>query len=114
MAQAEAAKAILVPSIMSSHTTIMSHFSSQLLQNQALLYRLVEDTAWHPVMADEVKEWGNGVKGSIFKFFLGTPLKLWASVGHWALWHFDINKFDEKYHKRVKHPGCWQAVLRRF
>lgn len=63
--------------------------------------RLVEDTAWHPVMKEEVQEWGNGTKGAIFKFFLGTPLKLWASVGHWALWHFDINKFTQKQKPRV-------------
>jgi len=32
---------------------------------------------------------------------LGTPLKLWASVGHWALWHFDLKKYTEKQHPRV-------------
>jgi omega-6 fatty acid desaturase (delta-12 desaturase) len=63
--------------------------------------KLVEDTAWHPVMADEVTEWGDSTRGRIFKFFLGTPLKLWASVGHWALWHFDISKFTERQRPRV-------------
>eukprot|EP00208_Stichococcus_sp_RCC1054_P006097 CAMPEP_0206134766 /NCGR_PEP_ID=MMETSP1473-20131121/193_1 /ASSEMBLY_ACC=CAM_ASM_001109 /TAXON_ID=1461547 /ORGANISM="Stichococcus sp, Strain RCC1054" /LENGTH=443 /DNA_ID=CAMNT_0053526387 /DNA_START=273 /DNA_END=1604 /DNA_ORIENTATION=- len=63
--------------------------------------KLVEDTAWHPVMQEEVKDWGESPKGKIFKFFLGTPLKLWASVGHWALWHFDISKFTDKQRKRV-------------
>lgn len=66
-----------------------------------LFRRLVEDTAWHPVMKEEVQEWGDSPKGKIFKFFLGTPLKLWASVGHWALWHFDINKFTPKQRPRV-------------
>ena len=64
--------------------------------------RLVEDTAWHPVMAEEVSEWGDSPKGKIFKFFLGTPLKLWASVGHWALWHFDISKFTQRQRARVR------------
>ena len=41
--------------------------------------------------------------GRIFKFFLGTPLKLWASVGHWAIWHFNINKFSQKQRPRVRH-----------
>lgn len=67
----------------------------------------MEDTAWHPVMQEEVKDWGESPKGKIFKFFLGTPLKLWASVGHWALWHFDISKFTDKQRKRVSvTPHC--------
>ena len=69
--------------------------------------RLVEDTAWHPVMKEEVEEWGSGAKGSIFKFFLGTPLKLWASVGHWALWHFDVNKFTDRQKPRVRRLSLW-------
>lgn len=34
-------------------------------------------------------------QGSLFKFFLGTPLKLWASIGHWWIWHFDLSKYSE-------------------
>ncbi len=33
--------------------------------------------------------------------FLGSPLKLWASVGHWAIWHFSLEKFTEKQRPRV-------------
>lgn len=40
-----------------------------------------------------------------FKVFLGTPLKLWASVGHWALWHFDLSKYTPKQHPRVRRAG---------
>lgn len=43
----------------------------------------------------------NKVLGAFFKFFLGTPLKLWASVGHWAIWHFDLSKYKPKEHPRV-------------
>ncbi len=71
-----------------------------------MVRRLVEDTAWHPVMAEEVSDWGESTKGKIFKFFLGTPLKLWASVGHWALWHFDISKFTQKQRNRVGTLCC--------
>jgi len=39
---------------------------------------------WSPTMA-----W-------IYKTFLGSPLKLWASIGHWAIWHFDLNKYSEQ------------------
>ena len=38
---------------------------------------------------------------SVYKTFLGSPLKLWASVGHWALWHFDLNKYTEQQRPRV-------------
>lgn len=57
-------------------------------------------------MAEEVSDWGESTKGKIFKFFLGTPLKLWASVGHWALWHFDISKFTQKQRNRVGTVCC--------
>ncbi len=65
--------------------------------------RLDEDTAWHPITTAELDKWGDGATGKIFKFFLGTPLKLWASVGHWAIWHFNVNKFTQKQRPRV---GC--------
>lgn len=29
---------------------------------------------------------------TLYTTFLGTPLKLWASVGHWWIWHFDLSK----------------------
>ena len=66
--------------------------------------RLVEDTAWHPVMKTEVEEW-TGAKAFLFKTFLGSPLKLWASVGHWLIWHFDLGKFSENQKPRVRAAG---------
>jgi len=62
--------------------------------------KLEEDTAWHPVRESELKKW-DGISGALYKIFLGTPLKLWASVGHWAIWHFDLNKYTEKQRPRV-------------
>ena len=63
-------------------------------------FRLVEDTAWHPVMRTEIEKWGP-VQSALYKTFLGSPLKLWASVGHWWIWHFDLNKYTEKQKPRV-------------
>ncbi|KAF5828427.1 chloroplast w6 desaturase [Dunaliella salina] len=64
--------------------------------------KLVEDTAWHPMTEDSLKNFEeNKLVGNIFKVFLGTPLKLWASVGHWAIWHFDLSKYKPKEHPRV-------------
>ena len=65
-----------------------------------VLCRLVEDTAWHPVTDEALANW-NAPTRWLFKIFLGTPLKLWASVGHWALWHFDLSKYTPKQHPRV-------------
>jgi omega-6 fatty acid desaturase (delta-12 desaturase) len=62
--------------------------------------KLVEDTAWHPIQAEEVAEWGP-VAGLIYKVFLGSPLKLFASIGHWAVWHFDLSKYTEGQRPRV-------------
>jgi omega-6 fatty acid desaturase (delta-12 desaturase) len=62
--------------------------------------KLVEDTAWHPVPKADVEKWGP-VQGALYKFFLGSPLKLWASVGHWAIWHFNLDLYTEKQRPRV-------------
>lgn len=53
--------------------------------------RLVEDTAWHPVEREKMEQW-SPLEASIYKLFLGSPLKLWASIGHWWIWHFDLSK----------------------
>ncbi|BBN09957.1 acyl-lipid omega-6 desaturase (Delta-12 desaturase) [Marchantia polymorpha subsp. ruderalis] len=61
---------------------------------------LVEDTAWHPVMR---KEWENYPKPlkSFMEWGMG-PLRPWASIGHWALWHFDLKKYRPSEQNRVK------------
>lgn len=66
----------------------------------------MEDTAWHPVTDEALAGWNETTK-ALFKIFLGTPLKLWASVGHWALWHFDLSKYKPKEHPRVR--ACVRA-----
>ena len=53
--------------------------------------RLVEDTAWHPVEPEKMAQW-SPLERTLYTTFLGTPLKLWASVGHWWIWHFDLSK----------------------
>ncbi len=47
----------------------------------------------------------SGFAAALVKLFLGSPLKLWASVGHWAIWHFDLKKYTEKQKPRVS-AGC--------
>lgn len=66
-----------------------------------LFGRLVEDTAWHPVSKQELGEWKGTFKGWLYRTFLGSPLKSWASVGHWLIWHFDTSKYSEKQQDRV-------------
>lgn len=62
--------------------------------------KLEDDTAWHPVMPATAESW-NPVSRLIVQTFLGSPLKLWASVGHWLLWHFDLSLYTEKQKPRV-------------
>lgn len=69
-------------------------------QHHAQTNKLVEDTAWHPVMPAEIAKWTPTQK-AIYQTFLGSPLKLWASVGHWWIWHFDLSKYTEKQKPRV-------------
>lgn len=69
-------------------------------QHHAQTNKLVEDTAWHPVMPAEIAKW-SPVQQALYKTFLGSPLKLWASVGHWWIWHFDLAKYTEKQKPRV-------------
>ena len=61
----------------------------------------MEDTAWHPAGKAELEKWGT-VQKTLFKVFLGSPLKLWASVGHWWLWHFNLDLYTDKQKPRVR------------
>jgi hypothetical protein len=58
-------------------------------------------------MPTEMEKWSPTQK-AIYKTFLGSPLKLWASVGHWWIWHFDLAKYTEKQKPRVSAaaPAC--------
>ncbi|KAK9803546.1 hypothetical protein WJX73_007178 [Symbiochloris irregularis] len=62
--------------------------------------KLVEDTAWHPIPTKDMEKWGP-VQSAIAKFFLGSPLKLWASIGHWIIYHFDLSLYTAKQRPRV-------------
>jgi acyl-lipid omega-6 desaturase (Delta-12 desaturase) len=62
--------------------------------------RLEKDTAWMPVSEKEFESWGP-VRKTLFTFFMGTPLKNWASVGHWMVHHFFPKDFNEEQRTRV-------------
>eukprot|EP01025_Chloroclados_australasicus_P010955 TRINITY_DN1468_c0_g1_i1.p2 TRINITY_DN1468_c0_g1~~TRINITY_DN1468_c0_g1_i1.p2 ORF type:complete len:421 (+),score=5.35 TRINITY_DN1468_c0_g1_i1:32-1264(+) len=62
--------------------------------------KLGVDTAWHPVTWEQLDSM-NFLQRSIFKIFLGTPLKLLASVGHWVLLHFDLSLYTEQQKPKV-------------
>jgi hypothetical protein len=51
-------------------------------------------------MPSEMAKWSPTQK-ALYQTFLGSPLKLWASVGHWWIWHFDLAKYTEKQKPRV-------------
>lgn len=65
-----------------------------------LFDRLVDDTAWHPVLPEQAETW-DPVSRFVLRTFLGSPLKLWASVGHWLIWHFNLDLYTEKQKPRV-------------
>ncbi|CAG9460809.1 unnamed protein product [Pedinophyceae sp. YPF-701] len=69
-------------------------------QHHAHTNKLEVDTAWHPVPREEMAKWGP-VKSFLYQTFLGTPLKLWASIGHWLIWHFNLDLYEEKQKPRV-------------
>ena len=71
----------------------------------------MEDTAWHPVPKAEADKWGP-TQSFLYKTFLGSPLKLWASVGHWLIWHFNLDLYTEKQRPRVNPKLLfWLIVL---
>ena len=77
----------------------------------------MEDTAWHPVPKAEADKWGP-TQAFVYKTFLGSPLKLWASVGHWLIWHFNLDLYTEKQRPRarpladVPFAGLWACPVR--
>lgn len=62
--------------------------------------KLEVDNAWHPMDKEAVANW-NPVLRAVYQAFLGTPLKLWASIGHWWIEHFDLDKYTEVQKPRV-------------
>lgn len=61
---------------------------------------LEEDTAWHPIMKEEFETLPPLAK-KVLEFGM-APLRPWASIGHWVLWHFDLKKFRPSEQNRVK------------
>lgn len=70
--------------------------------------KLVEDTAWHPVAREDMEKW-TPLQAFLYKTFLGSPLKLFASVGHWLVWHFDLSKYTETQQTRSR--SAWPPSL---
>eukprot|EP00210_Caulerpa_lentillifera_P001843 g1772.t1 len=57
--------------------------------------KLEEDTAWHPLTQEKMQEL-DSIQRPLFAAFLASPLKCWASIGHWWELHFDKDKFTAK------------------
>jgi omega-6 fatty acid desaturase (delta-12 desaturase) len=56
-------------------------------------------------MPSETKTWSPAMS-MLFKIFRATPLKLWGTIWHWLVYHFDLNKYTEKQKPRVSHVRC--------
>lgn len=61
---------------------------------------LGEDTAWHPVVRADWAAMPPPLRAAL-ELGMG-PLRAWASIGHWALWHFDLRKYRVSEIPRVK------------
>mmetsp|Transcript_2593 Transcript_2593/g.6075 ORF Transcript_2593/g.6075 Transcript_2593/m.6075 type:complete len:437 (-) Transcript_2593:122-1432(-) len=69
-------------------------------QHHAKTNMLVEDTAWHPVVVEEMDEMSPFVRAAT-KTILGTPIKFLASILHWIKWHFDLSLYKKSEKKKV-------------
>ena len=69
-------------------------------QHHAKTNMLVEDTAWHPVVLEEMDEMSPFMRKAT-QALLGSPLKMFASIGHWAKWHFDLGLYKKTEKPRV-------------
>lgn len=63
-------------------------------QHHAKTNMLVEDTAWHPVVLEEMDEMTPFMRRATMAL-LGSPLKFFASIGHWLKWHFNLDLYSE-------------------
>lgn len=61
---------------------------------------LVEDTAWHPVVREEYDGFPSWMQLGL-RLGLG-PLRCWASIGHWLVWHFNLGLYRPSERNRVK------------
>ena len=69
-------------------------------QHHAKTNMLVEDTAWHPVVVEELEEMHPFIRAST-QVILGTPIKFFASILYWLKWHFNLNLYKKSEKKRV-------------
>uniref|UniRef100_A0A803LTG4 Fatty acid desaturase domain-containing protein n=1 Tax=Chenopodium quinoa TaxID=63459 RepID=A0A803LTG4_CHEQI len=67
-------------------------------QHHAKTNMLREDTAWLPIMKEDIEESPALRKALILGY---GPLRTWMSVAHWLRFHFDLKKFRKSEVKRA-------------
>eukprot|EP00898_Chlorokybus_atmophyticus_P003319 jgi/Chlat1/3989/Chrsp26S03984 len=65
--------------------------------------KLVLDTAWQPFRVEQYKTASLPMKAGIHSAY--GPAWYIASIGHWAIWHFDINKY-----RPAERPRVWVSL----
>ncbi|MEA5617689.1 fatty acid desaturase [Cronbergia sp. UHCC 0137] len=63
--------------------------------------KLDEDNAWHPIRVEVFETWDK-TRQSAFALFMQKRLWWVGSIGHWAVVHFDTQKFQKKDQAGVK------------
>ncbi|KAL9249557.1 Omega-6 fatty acid desaturase, chloroplastic-like protein [Drosera capensis] len=67
-------------------------------QHHAKTNMLYGDTAWHPVMKEDMES--SDILRKALTYGYG-PVRTWMSIAHWLLWHFDLKKFRKQEVQRV-------------
>jgi len=63
--------------------------------------KLKEDNAWHPITPEALQSWPR-LGQMAFEIFLRQRLWWLGSIAHWAVTHFDLQKFEPKDRPSVK------------
>lgn len=67
-------------------------------QHHAKTNMLHEDTAWLPILKEDIESSPALRKALIFAY---GPFRPWMSIAHWVRWHFDLKRFRQSEVKRV-------------
>ncbi|KJH72049.1 fatty acid desaturase [Aliterella atlantica] len=69
--------------------------------HHAYTNNLDRDNAWRPITPQEYESWGN-IRQKVFQGFAVNRLWWLGSIAHWAMTHFNLDKFAAKDRSKVK------------
>lgn len=69
--------------------------------HHAYTNNLEQDNAWRPITPEEYEGWGK-IKQKVFAGFANNRLWWLGSIAHWAVTHFNLDKFAAKDRGKIK------------